>query len=83
MIQGLGPDEMIMDAWPEGNQAARWVNHIETWNAAGRPGGTPPGVGEVPPEGPGRRDYRPRKTGYLLRPEVSGLYTMLLIMGRN
>lgn len=74
---------MIMDAWPEGNQAARWVNHIETWNAAGRPGGTPPGVGEVPPEGPGRRDYRPRKTGYLLRPEVSGLYTMLLIMGRN
>jgi mannosyl-oligosaccharide alpha-1,2-mannosidase len=81
LIQGLGPDEMIMDSWPEGNEAAKWLNHVEGWEAAGRPGGIPPGVGEVLAEGPGNRDYQPRRPGYLLRPEVRVLHTMLHYLG--
>lgn len=67
---------MTMDSWSEGNEAARWVNHVEEWEAAGRPGGIPPGVREMPTEGPGNRDYQSRKTGYLLRPEVRVLRVM-------
>ena len=67
----LGPDEMLMDQWPEGHKAGAWVNHLKDWEEAGRPGDVPPGLKEVPTMGPGNRDYGARKTAYLLRPEVN------------
>jgi mannosyl-oligosaccharide alpha-1,2-mannosidase len=69
----LGPDEMLMDQWSEGNRAGTWVHHLKEWEVAGRPGGAPPGLREVPVMGPGNRDYGARKPAYLLRPEVGSL----------
>lgn len=75
----LGPDVMIMDPWTEGNRAGTWVNHLKDWEEAGRPGGVPPGLREVPIMGPGNRDYGARKTEYLLRPEASSLMCCLTV----
>jgi mannosyl-oligosaccharide alpha-1,2-mannosidase len=69
-VTGLGPDEMAMDQWPEGNRAGTWINHLEEWEKAGRPGKVPPGLEEVSPEGQDSRDYSARKSAYLLRPET-------------
>lgn len=68
---GLGPDEMIIDQWAEGNKAGTWLSHVKEWEDAGRPGDKPPGLREVPTMAAGERDYRARKSAYLLRPEVS------------
>jgi len=68
---------MIMDPWTEGNRAGTWVNRLKDWEEAGRPGGVPPGLREVPIMGPGNRDYGARKTAYLLRPEASFLMCCL------
>jgi len=73
----LGPDEMIMDQWAEGNGAGTWVNHLKEWEEAGRPGGIPPGLREVPVMRPGHRDYEARKPAYLLRPETLESFYML------
>ena len=61
----------------------RWVDALESWKRSGGRG-VPPGLAPTPPvryseedrmNGPGKgkplRDYGLRKTGYLLRPEVS------------
>ncbi|KAF7969462.1 hypothetical protein HWV62_27311 [Athelia sp. TMB] len=69
---GLGPDEMHFDIWPGagGIKAGLWKTHLKEWEEAGRPGGVPPGLGEVPAMPAGGRDYTARKTSYLLRPET-------------
>jgi mannosyl-oligosaccharide alpha-1,2-mannosidase len=69
-VSGLGPDEMVMDPWPGSAHAGRWIEHVEAWEKAGREGGIPPGLHEVPREVDGQHDYHPIKHGYLLRPEV-------------
>jgi mannosyl-oligosaccharide alpha-1,2-mannosidase len=67
---GLGPDEMQMDHWSDG-QSGRWMDHVDRWEKDGRPGGRPPGLHDVPTESKGNRDYSFNKPAYLLRPEVS------------
>ena len=68
---GLGPDIMVMDAW-SGEGTGRWIDHVNDWIEAGRPGDVPPGLHEPPPvkDGSGK-DYRISRGDYLLRPEVS------------
>ncbi|KAJ7493206.1 glycoside hydrolase [Mycena galericulata] len=68
---GLGPDEMTMTrptgSWSNG----KWTTLLAEWEAAGRPGGVPPGLGPSKPERNGEaRDYIALKTTYLLRPEA-------------
>lgn len=70
---GLGPDEMVMDAWQD-ELDGRWLPHVQAWEAQGRPGGVPPGLKEVPTQPNGFRDYSTRQPGYLLRPEVRDDY---------
>lgn len=57
-----------------------WLNQIEQWEAAGKPGGLPPGLREGPPMPAGTRDYRPAKAAYLLRPEVC-LSVLIIVLG--
>lgn len=67
---GLGPDEMTM-SHPTPFMSAKWTKLLADWEAAGRPGGVPPGLGPSQPErDSARRDYQALKTTYLLRPEV-------------
>ncbi|GBE87562.1 Mannosyl-oligosaccharide 1,2-alpha-mannosidase [Sparassis crispa] len=69
---GLGPDEMIMDAFPVSEEHPRgghWLDHVERWEASGRPGGVPPGLAETRPRRQSR-DYTTRKPAYYLRPET-------------
>ncbi|KII87475.1 glycoside hydrolase family 47 protein [Plicaturopsis crispa FD-325 SS-3] len=69
---GLGPDEMVFDPWPvsQDGSSGRWMEHVEAWEETGRPGGVPPGLREVSPKPAGERDYRSRKSAFLLRPET-------------
>ncbi|KAI0729958.1 glycoside hydrolase [Fomitopsis betulina] len=77
---GLGPDVMRMDHIVRNEKnpyGGLWLNQIEQWEAAGKPGGLPPGLREGPPMPAGTRDYRPAKAAYLLRPEtVESFYLM-------
>ncbi|KAH7885863.1 glycoside hydrolase [Phlebopus sp. FC_14] len=80
---GLGPDEMVMDAWPptDSNEdsrfAGRWIDHVRAWIKDGRPGDAPPGLHEPPAAKTGPRDYRIRNPSYMLRPEtVESLYLL-------
>jgi mannosyl-oligosaccharide alpha-1,2-mannosidase len=67
---GLGPDEMTMRHEPP-FAGAKWTAQLAEWEAAGRPGGVPPGLGNATPErSAAARDYNAYKTSYLLRPEV-------------
>ena len=67
---GLGPDVMVMSAWPEDEHNGRWLPHVEAWRKQGSKG-LPPGLAEVPIElDTSERDYFSRQDGYLLRPEV-------------
>ena len=49
---GLGPDEMIMEAWDDdpAGYRGRWISHVEAWKKRGSPGGVPPGLQEVEPK---------------------------------
>lgn len=70
---GLGPDEVRMEAIrksEENPHGGLWVDHLDRWILAGRQGGVPPGLVEVPMQPRGHRDYSSRKAGYYLRPEV-------------
>ena len=68
---GLGPDIMVMDSWT-GSGSGRWMDHVNDWIKAGRPGDVPPGLHEPPPaKGGNGQDYRISRGDYLLRPEVS------------
>ncbi|KAH7914600.1 glycoside hydrolase family 47 protein [Hygrophoropsis aurantiaca] len=70
---GLGPDEMMMDS----GGAMKWMDALNVWDGEGRPGDVPPGLHEPPPVKSGSRDYRARKTSYLLRPEtVESFYVL-------
>ncbi|KAJ7173562.1 glycoside hydrolase [Mycena filopes] len=75
---GLGPDEMWMTR-PEGQTTSgKWSTLVEEWDQAGRPGGTPPGLGpfKVEKQADGR-DYGMYQSTYLLRPEaVESFYLM-------
>ncbi|CDO68395.1 Glycoside Hydrolase Family 47 protein [Trametes cinnabarina] len=78
---GLGPDEMLMARMPTDSKhphGGRWLEMLEEWEAAGSPGGVPPGLAEVPPVRAAEdRDYHAVKTSYLLRPEtVESFYIM-------
>ncbi|OSD04709.1 glycoside hydrolase family 47 protein [Trametes coccinea BRFM310] len=78
---GLGPDEMSMKRMPTDSthpHGGRWFDMLEEWEAAGSPGGVPPGLAEVPPvRTAADRDYTAMKTSYLLRPEtVESFYIM-------
>ena len=64
---GLGPDEVVFAAG-----GRRWAELVAEWEAAGRPGGVPPGLG-APSVERKQRDYRAMKPGYFLRPEVRDL----------
>ncbi|KAF5383721.1 hypothetical protein D9615_003586 [Tricholomella constricta] len=76
MATGLGGDEVSMDmaGWGSGADAeakGKWVTQLAEWERRGRPGGVPPGVGElVPVRESAGREYSLRKTTYLLRPET-------------
>ena len=81
METGLGPDEMLMEVWPVGNDTGRWVDHLASWKQNGMEG-LPPGLGQVDPKNAGSRDYSFRKTGYLLRPEtVESFYLLWKVTG--
>ncbi|KAF7371048.1 alpha-1,2-Mannosidase [Mycena sanguinolenta] len=68
---GLGPDEMTMSHPRAPYSSGKWTTHLAEWEAAGRPGGVPPGLSTSKPEpNIGLRDYQPLKTTYLLRPET-------------
>ncbi|KAF9809117.1 hypothetical protein IEO21_07552 [Rhodonia placenta] len=77
---GLGPDEVRMEAIrksEENPHGGLWVDHLDRWILAGRQGGVPPGLVEVPMQPRGHRDYSSRKAGYYLRPEaVESFYIM-------
>lgn len=69
---GLGPDTLKM------RSGDSWVVLLKEWEAEGRPGGVPPGLGDAPPEQDGaKRDYNNLSHSYLLRPEV-GLWYLIL-----
>jgi mannosyl-oligosaccharide alpha-1,2-mannosidase len=71
---GLGPDEMTMTHPPMPYTNGKWTKHLAQWEADGRPGGVPPGLGNPKPEkSDATRDYRADKSTYLLRPEVRPL----------
>ncbi|GLB41878.1 putative glycosyl hydrolase 47 family protein [Lyophyllum shimeji] len=79
MPTGLGADEVVMnvtawnaeDADGDAGGKGRWVKHVKEWERKGRPGGVPPGVGEVKPVMErDEREYSLQKRGYLLRPET-------------
>lgn len=73
---GLGPDIMVMDSWT-GSGSGRWMDHVNDWIKAGRPGDVPPGLHEPPPAKGGGQDYRISRGDYLLRPEtIESLYLM-------
>jgi hypothetical protein len=69
---GLGPELAMMDMWPGDWREGRWMNHVDTWQNLGRPGGKPPGVNDPAPPAKAdeRRDYQLRVATYLSRPEV-------------
>ncbi|KAJ6458125.1 glycoside hydrolase [Mycena vitilis] len=68
---GLGPDEMMMTRPPMPYENGKWTTLLKQWEADGRPGGVPPGLGNPKPERSGAaRDYTMYKTTYLLRPET-------------
>ncbi|KAG5647834.1 hypothetical protein DXG03_007758 [Asterophora parasitica] len=75
MPTGLGGDEVVMDVSGWGTDGAKekgkWVVNLKEWKRRGRPGGVPPGLGdlEIAKEGK-EREYRLQKTSYLLRPET-------------
>lgn len=76
---GLGPDEVTMNPWDDDPHKGRWLPHLEEWKTSGRPGGTPPGLAEAPiVKDRAERDYAPRKTEYLLRPEVNSIYLSVM-----
>lgn len=68
-MSGVGPDELLME---EGN---KWVDELELWEDGGREGGVPPGLKEGGTKGRGERDYTNANSQYLLRPEVSILFS--------
>jgi mannosyl-oligosaccharide alpha-1,2-mannosidase len=69
---GLGPDVAKMDAWPGDWKAGKWIDHVDVWQRAGRPGHKPPGVSNLaPPVKSGKtKDYQIQSNIYLSRPEV-------------
>jgi mannosyl-oligosaccharide alpha-1,2-mannosidase len=69
---GLGPELAVMDVWPDDWRKGRWIDHVDEWQRAGKPGGKPPGVLDpAPPVKAGeRKDYYLRVGTYLSRPEV-------------
>ncbi|KAJ7249562.1 glycoside hydrolase [Mycena haematopus] len=75
---GLGPDEMSMTRPSPPYTSAKWTTQLAGWEAAGRPGGVPPGLKTSKPEpNIGLRDYQAFKTTYLLRPEsVESFYIL-------
>ncbi|KAJ7065378.1 glycoside hydrolase [Mycena amicta] len=68
---GLGPDEMTMTHTSAPYSKGKWITLLQEWEAAGRPGGVPPGLGGLKAESSeSARDYKADKTTYLLRPEA-------------
>ncbi|KAF7289075.1 alpha-1,2-Mannosidase [Mycena chlorophos] len=68
---GLGPDEMTMTRPKPSEPSGKWLELLDAWEAQGRPGGVPPGLGVTKPESDSAsRDYRADKHTYLLRPEA-------------
>ncbi|KAJ6538435.1 glycoside hydrolase [Mycena vulgaris] len=75
---GLGPDEMTMTRPPGPYTDGKWTTLLAKWEAAGRPGGLPPGLGRAKPErSEAARDYRADKLTYLLRPEAVESFYLL------
>lgn len=96
---GLGPDVVVMakgnynvnasylDDSPESQLTpiteGRWFDHLQLWEAQGKPGGIPPGLEEIPPTVE-NQDYVVRDPGYFLRPEtVESLYYMWRMTGNE
>lgn len=79
-LSGLGPEEVLFDAWPSteaaGEQQEKWITHVQKWEKEGKKGGKPPGIdnaglpfhGKIPPGQ--KKDYFNKNDNYLLRPEV-------------
>lgn len=80
---GLGPDEISFLSWkgaPPSERSYRWIDAVDRWKRSGGRG-TIPGLADPVPmiyseeersnRNTTRRDYVLRKSGYLLRPEVS------------
>ncbi|KAJ7483162.1 glycoside hydrolase [Mycena latifolia] len=82
---GLGPDEMTMTQAPPPYTNGKWTTLLAQWEADGRPGGVPPGLGNPKPErSSGSRDYNAFKTSYLLRPEaVESFYILWRTTGEE
>lgn len=61
----------------------KWMAHVRKWERGGRVGGKPPGARTVPKESdPGKRDWSPTKTAYLLRPEtIESFYILWKVTG--
>ncbi|KAJ7708869.1 glycoside hydrolase [Mycena rosella] len=80
---GLGPDEMTMTQPPAPYTDGKWTTLLTKWEADGRPGGVPPGLGNSKTESTdATRDYRADKSAYLLRPEaVESFYILYRTTG--
>lgn len=65
-VTGLGPERIHFPY-----SGPKWIDEIARWEAEGRPGNVPPGVGEAVPVKDGAdKEYKTGDTRYLLRPEV-------------
>ncbi|KIK99359.1 glycoside hydrolase family 47 protein [Paxillus rubicundulus Ve08.2h10] len=82
-VSGLGPEEIVMDAWPPSETGGdprftgRWIDRVRAWIKDGRQGGIPPGLHESTPTKTHPRDYRVKSPVYLLRPEAVESFYLL------
>ena len=76
---GLAPDIVIMLSGGSGpaDDSRRWATLLAQWEQSGMRG-DPPGLRAAEPvDDPERREYKPQKRGYLLRPETVESFYLL------
>jgi len=76
---GLGPECVVMNAFPTDWKDGLWIKHVDNWRQSGRPGGTPPGIRDAaaPAKIGDDKDYYLKTSSYLSRPEtLESMYLM-------
>ncbi|KAG8998702.1 hypothetical protein FRB95_012176 [Tulasnella sp. JGI-2019a] len=87
-VSGLGPDEVMFNAWPGDTSRRRglWISHVHKWQkTAHSADAVPPGVRDGTPlhgMAGAVMDYHPRNNNYQLRPEtIESLYVLFKTTG--